>query len=116
MVKFLIIQKAINQPTVTSLISNGRRRLVYVYQDGRQMVEEYDMKTHDIINRKIKKPTTFKQSKWQYEIGDGLEKVNEQTLIKPSNAVINYIIQPIFVRKDVLDCYQWRVRNLPYPA
>ena len=68
-----MIQKA-NDPTVTSLISNGRRRLVYAYEDGKEMVEEYDMKTHVIISRKIKKPSTFKESKWEYEIGDGLEK------------------------------------------
>jgi hypothetical protein len=26
------------------------------------------------------------------------------------------MIQPIFIRKDTLDCFQWRIRNLPYPA
>jgi hypothetical protein len=25
------------------------------------------------------------------------------------------IIKPIFLRKDVLECFQWRIRNLPYP-
>lgn len=57
------MQKA-SDPTVTSIITNGRRRLVYVYDDGREMVEEYDLKTHDIITRKIKKPSAFKESKW----------------------------------------------------
>lgn len=33
--KIWITQKASNTPTVSSLISNGRRRLVYVYEDGR---------------------------------------------------------------------------------
>ena len=23
--------------------------------------------------------------------------------------------QPVFIRKDTLDCFQWRIRNLPYP-
>ena len=23
--------------------------------------------------------------------------------------------QPIFIRKDTLDCFQWRIRNLSYP-
>lgn len=27
-----------------------------------------------------------------------------------------FLLQPIFVRKDTKDAYQWRVRNLPYPA
>jgi hypothetical protein len=25
------------------------------------------------------------------------------------------MIQPIFLRKDTLECFQWRIRNLPYP-
>ena len=49
------------------------------------MIEEYDMKTHDIINRKIKKPSTFKQAKWEYEIGDGIEKQAEDPLLLKSN-------------------------------
>jgi hypothetical protein len=24
-------------------------------------------------------------------------------------------MQPVFVRKDTLEAFQWRVRNLPYP-
>ena len=67
------------------------------------MVEEYDMKTHQIISRKIKKPSTFKETKWEYEIGDGYEKAGEEPiLMKSSNAVIMISIQPIFVRKDAL--------------
>jgi hypothetical protein len=26
-----------------------------------------------------------------------------------------FIIKPIFLRKDVLESFQWRIRNLPYP-
>lgn len=53
------------------------------------MVEEYDLKTHEIVNRKVKNPSTFKESKWEWEIGDGLEKVGEEPiLIKSSNAVL----------------------------
>lgn len=26
------------------------------------------------------------------------------------------VIQPIFLRRDTLECFQWRIRNLPYPA
>lgn len=55
------------------------------------MVEEYDMKTHDIITRKIKKPSTFKESKWEYEIGEAIEKSeNEPILLKSSNTVQIY--------------------------
>jgi hypothetical protein len=59
-----ITKKSNTKPTVTSLISNGRRRLVYVYENGREMIEEYDTKTHEIVTRKIKNPTNFKEAKW----------------------------------------------------
>ena len=93
------MQKA-SDPTVNSLITNGRRRLVYVYEDGKEMVEEYDIKTHDIITRKIKKPTPFKEGKWEYEIGDGLEKKEEELLIvKSSNTVpLESLSQSLCVR------------------
>jgi hypothetical protein len=42
-----------------------------VFEDGREMVEEYDMKTHEILTRKLKKPSTFKEAKWEYELTDG---------------------------------------------
>lgn len=53
------------------------------------MMEEYDLKTHEILLRKIKKPSTFKESKWEFEINDGLEKTSSEdpSLIKSSNAV-----------------------------
>jgi hypothetical protein len=38
--------KVHDKPTVTSLITGGKRRLVYVYEDGREVIEEFDMKTH----------------------------------------------------------------------
>lgn len=51
------------------------------------------MKTHEIINRKIKKPSTFKESKWEYEIGDGLEKAGEEPiLLKSNNAVLFHLL------------------------
>lgn len=51
------------------MIIGGKRRLAYVYPDTREVIEEYDLKTHEIISRKTKKPTTFKEAKWEYEIG-----------------------------------------------
>jgi hypothetical protein len=46
------------------MIISGKRRLAYVYPDGREVIEEYDMKTHEVVSRKTKKPTHFKETKW----------------------------------------------------
>jgi len=45
-------------------VISGRRRLVYAYPDGKEMIEEYDLKTHELLNRKIKKASHFKEAKW----------------------------------------------------
>lgn len=65
-----------DKPAVTSLIISGRRRLVYAYPDGKEMIEEYDYKTHELLNRKIKKQNHFKEAKWEYEVGEVEEKGN----------------------------------------
>lgn len=61
---------------MTSLVVSGKRRLVYVYPDGKEMIEEYDLKTHEILSRKIKKPSHFKETKWEYELGEVEDKGN----------------------------------------
>lgn len=50
------------KPTITSLIANSKRRLNYTFQDKTEMVEEYDIKTHELLTRKYKKPTSIKES------------------------------------------------------
>ena len=69
MVPLRSTQKGSDKPTVTSMIVSGRRRLIYAFPDGREMMEEYDFKTHEILTRRIKKPATFKETKWEIEIG-----------------------------------------------
>jgi len=49
----------------------------------------------------------YKESDWNYEIGEAPVK---EELIKPSST------NPIFVRKDSPKEYQFRIRNLTYPA
>ena len=60
MVQFCLFYQQAAKATITSLITGGKRRLVYVYEDGREMIEEYDVKTHELLFRKLKKPSTFK--------------------------------------------------------
>jgi hypothetical protein len=50
------MQKLPNNPTVTSMIIGGKRRLAYAYPDGRECIEEYDLKTHELLTRRTKKP------------------------------------------------------------
>lgn len=69
------------------MIVNSKRRLVYVYPDGRESIEEYDIKTHELLSRKVKNPSHFKEAKWVYEIGEFEDKQASEMLVKSNNAV-----------------------------
>jgi len=93
---------------VTSVISGGRRKLHYTFEDKREMIEEFDTKSHELLIRKWKQQRDYKDTDWIFEVGEPPQK--EDQLIKPSSS------NPIFVRKDTPKEYQFRIRNLLYPA
>jgi hypothetical protein len=97
--------------TRTCVIAGGVRRLHSTYPDGTEIVEEFNISTHELLNRKVKHLSKLGEGKWEWEVGEGPRQESE---IKQSgeNVMKN---QPIFLRKDTLQEFQWRVRNLPYP-
>lgn len=98
------------QPTVNEIVSNGRRKLHYLFPDQTELVEERDQNNNELLLRKWKRPKEFGQTTWEYEIGDDGKKFNpEEDLISASSA------NPIFIRKDTNERFEWRIRNLPYP-
>eukprot|EP00743_Colponemidia_sp_Colp-15_P004150 GILK01004479.1.p1 GENE.GILK01004479.1~~GILK01004479.1.p1 ORF type:complete len:212 (-),score=37.78 GILK01004479.1:205-801(-) len=100
-----------NKPTQTSIVSGGRRKVHSTWPDHTEMVEEYDVQTEELLVRKWKRPTALGGGgEWDFEIGEPPKTFNpDQDLLAPSNE------NPIFLRKDIADKFQWRVRNLPYP-
>nr|XP_026263669.1 protein DPCD isoform X1 [Urocitellus parryii]XP_026263670.1 protein DPCD isoform X1 [Urocitellus parryii] len=97
----------------TALLQDGRRKVHYLFPDGKEMAEEYDEKTSELLVRKWRvKSALGALSQWQLEVGEpalpGAGSLGPE-LIKESNA------NPIFMRKDTKTSFQWRIRNLPYP-
>ncbi|XP_045710343.1 protein DPCD isoform X1 [Phyllostomus hastatus] len=97
----------------TALLQDGRRKVHYLFPDGKEMAEEYDEKTKELLVRKWRvKSALGALGQWQIEVGEpaprGAGNLGPE-LIKESNA------NPIFLRKDTKVCFQWRIRNLPYP-
>jgi len=82
------------------------------FDDGSELVEEYDVKTGELVERKRRGKTVLgRQADWEYLIGEPPARWNqEQGTLKESSQ------NPIFIRKDTRDVFQWRVRNLPYPS
>ncbi|XP_016851118.1 protein DPCD isoform X2 [Anolis carolinensis] len=97
----------------TALVSDGKRKIHYLFADGKEMAEEYDMKTNQLCLRKWREKNTLGASgNWQIEVGEPnlfVPATLDRDLIKESSS------NPVFMRKDTKSSFQWRIRNLPYP-
>ncbi|CAG5929007.1 protein DPCD isoform 2-T2 [Menidia menidia] len=104
---------ALKSSKKTALINDGKRKVHYLFTDGKEMAEEYDLKTDELNVRKWRlKSTLGAQSSWQVEVGEPLSSLAvslDSDVIKESGC------NPTFMRKDTKTCFQWRIRNLPYP-
>ena len=96
-------------------MSNGRRKLHYLYPDQTELVEELDLNSNELLVRKWKRPRDTdlpaqQQQEWEFEIGEEVKPFNPDSDLLAIND-----INPQFKRKDTKDRFEWRIRNLPYP-
>lgn len=64
-----------------------------------------------MTERKIRKPGILTgERKWEYEIGES----QAMRSIQNEEIMVSFM-QPVFMRQDTKDAFQWRIRNLPYP-
>ncbi|XP_028830672.1 protein DPCD [Denticeps clupeoides] len=97
----------------TALIHDDKRKVHYLFTDGSEMAEEYDLRTDELILRKWRRRSTLGgQGPWEVEVG---ESHSPQVLSGEPDLLKENISNPIFMRKDTKTSFQWRVRNLPYP-
>ena len=96
---------------MTSINSGGRRKVHYTFPDESEMVEEYDLQTDALLVRKRRSKTILgAQGEWTYEVGEPPARVTiEGDTLRPSSS------NPVLVRNDRPHCFEWRIRNLPYP-
>ncbi|XP_074643042.1 protein DPCD-like isoform X2 [Tubulanus polymorphus] len=95
----------------TALVQDNRRKIHYTFKDGREMSEEYDVRTNELVIRRWREKTKLGGgSVWLYEVGEQLAPKNLET-----EGLAESMSNPILVRRDTKKSLQWRVRNLPYP-
>ncbi|KAM4603814.1 protein DPCD [Polymixia lowei] len=97
----------------TALIHDGKRKIHYLFTDGKEMAEEYDFKTDELIVRKWRSKSPLgAQGQWQIEVGEP-----HAVTVAPldSEVIKENCSNPVFMRKDTKTSFQWRIRNLPYP-
>mmetsp|Transcript_18696 Transcript_18696/g.25912 ORF Transcript_18696/g.25912 Transcript_18696/m.25912 type:complete len:201 (-) Transcript_18696:93-695(-) len=98
----------------TTVVSGGRKKIHTTFEEGSEMVEEYDEKTLELLVRKRRKKTTLgKESPWDFEVGMDAEALRPTTEL---GTMRESSLNPIFARKDSPQNFEWRVRNLHYPA
>lgn len=105
-----------SKPTVpqkTCVRADGRKKIHTTNPDGSELVEEFDEKTDVLMLRRSRKAACLGgEAEWVLEVGQVQEKVFDphSDMLRASSS------NPIFLRKDTPDHFQWRVRNLPYSA
>ncbi|XP_046900133.1 protein DPCD [Hypomesus transpacificus] len=98
----------------TALIHDGKRKIHYLFTDGKEMAEEYDLNTDELIVRKWRSKSPLgAEGPWQIEVGEPFP-TTVGTL--ESEVIKENCSNPVFLRKDTKTSFQWRVRNLPYPS
>lgn len=101
------------EPKRLCMTSDGRRKIHTTLHDGAEMVEEYDEKTDVLLLRKTRRPTRLGgEGEWTFEVGQAPEAAFDphSDFLRASSS------NPVFLRKDTPEHFQWRIRNLPYPA
>ena len=67
------------------IYSGGKRRVHYTFPSGLEISEEYDLKTVELLSRKIKHPREIGEGKWEYELGGPNTMFNpDKDLMAPS--------------------------------
>ena len=75
------------------------------------------MNSYEIESRRVKAISKTGKENWVTEIGEDVFEVKDSFTIKESSTnknVRNIKKQPVFIRKDTLKEFQYRIRNLNY--
>jgi hypothetical protein len=102
------------EPQRVCMKADGMKKIHTTYDDGREMVEEYDDKSGVLMLRKTRQSTNVlgREAQWVYEVG----QPSAPAFDPHSDSLRASAANPIFLRKDTPEHFQWRIRNLSYPA
>jgi len=101
------------EPKRLCMRSEGRKKIHTTFPDGAEMVEEFDERTDVLMLRKTRKPTTMGgEGEWVFEVGQAPEVAFDPYSHNLRASTSN----PVFLRKDTPEHFQWRIRNLTWPA
>ncbi|XP_043375865.1 protein DPCD isoform X2 [Dermochelys coriacea] len=80
----------------TALLQDGKRKVHYLFEDGLEMAEEYNLKTSQLLARKWREKNALGScGKWQVEVGEPTmhpEGALESELIKESSSSVRKVV------------------------
>ena len=81
-------------PYTTSIVSNGRRKFHTTHEDGLELVEEYDLRSNELVVRKTRRPTALGgEGQWQFEVGGDFQPFHPmRDLFAPSSKNVRYVL------------------------
>merc|ERR1712093_541793 len=93
----------------------GQLVVTTVWEEGNEMVEEFDPKTGQLLVRKTRSQSRVgAKSPWLFEVGEDPMRREAQEGIPGMMTASS--ANPIFLRFDQPKMFEWRVRNLMFPA
>jgi hypothetical protein len=94
----------------TAIVSGGRRKVHTIMLDGSELMEEFELQTDQLVLRKRRGKTVLgRELDWTYEVG-----ASSTRLTIANDTLAESGANPVLCRLDRIDCFEWRVRNLPY--
>lgn len=113
MYKNTIWYKSLLNAEKTCLKEDKIKKIHYKFEDGREMVEEYNVDTHVLLRRAWKmKGKLGGEGKWSVEVGDPIPDATTNTDVLD---IIESKDQPTVLKRNTRVNIEWRIRNLPYP-
>ncbi|CAG9562451.1 unnamed protein product [Danaus chrysippus] len=111
--KNTIWYKSLLNAEKTCLKEDKIKKIHYKFDDGKEMVEEYNVDTHVLLRRAWKmKGKLGGEGKWAVEVGD---PIPDATPIVDGLDITESKDQPTLLKRNTRVNIEWRIRNLPYP-
>ncbi|XP_012267966.2 protein DPCD [Athalia rosae] len=105
--------KLIQDAKKTAIIQDGKRKVHFLFEDGKEMVEEYHLETNVIVRRAWREKGKLGQDVgWVVEVGDPEPRPQDNLEISGIRESSN---APFISRRITKVSLEWRIRNLPYP-
>ncbi|XP_045769380.1 protein DPCD [Maniola jurtina] len=113
MYKNSIWYKSLLNAEKTCLKEDKIKKIHYKFDDGNEMVEEYNVDTRVLLRRAWKtKGKLGGEGKWSVEIGD---PIPEGAPNSDALDIMESKDQPALLKRNTRINIEWRIRNLPYP-